>query len=72
MHEISKYFAVITLNMQNAFNVVNWNFVRRFLPAVCIVNYLAALLDSHLRGTRLWYDIDSVPDEHIVPQRSIL
>lgn len=72
----SKYCAVVTLNVKNAFNSDNRNLIRKCLTTISVLTYLAVILDIYLRARMLWYDTDDGPEEYFiragVPEGSVL
>ncbi|CAD7084818.1 unnamed protein product [Hermetia illucens] len=72
----SKYCVVVTLDVRNAFNSVNWHLIRESLAKIGIPAFLAAIVNSCLQERRLWYDTDDGLQEYAisagVPQGSVL
>lgn len=71
-----EYCAVITLDVQNAFNTADWKCIRRTLGRINTPPYLMKILESYLTGRKLRYYTDEGFKYHEVsagvPQGSVL
>lgn len=71
-----EYCAVITLDIRNAFNTVNWSHIMRALERLNTPAYLLRIIGCYLSERLLWYDTaDGVKYHEItggVPQGSVL
>jgi Reverse transcriptase (RNA-dependent DNA polymerase)/Endonuclease-reverse transcriptase len=71
-----QYCAVVTLDVQNAFNSANWDRIMTALEQMEVPNYLIRIVDNYLNGRVLIYDTEEGPKEYMVtagvPQGSVL
>ncbi|CAB0034714.1 unnamed protein product [Trichogramma brassicae] len=71
-----KYYAVVTLDVKNAFNSAQWNNINAALRRMRTPEYLLRIVGSYLSARELDYDMDDVPESYrvtaSVPQGSVL